>query len=343
MKLPNNYGSIVKLPSARRKPFAVRITVGWTEQGKQKRKYLGYYATRKEAIAALAAYNEHPYDVDAKDTTFADLYEKWTKLTYTDRGESIPHTYAAAYKRFPNLHDMPFAEIRARHIQGEINACPLGYSTKKMMKTLCNKLFKLAIDCELVTTNYATNVTLPKHEQSRKHVPFSDDELAILWEHTDDFSACVALVLCYTGFRPTELLRVKKADVHLDMRIMFGGMKTEAGRNRAVPIAKKILPIIEEWMNSSGEYLVVDPRDEKPVLTYDRLRGRIWEPSKPLKLLPRPHLPHDGRHTCASRLDDADVNIKITQLILGHSSKDITRKVYTHKAYSQLVESIDRI
>ena len=45
--------------------------------------------------------------------------------------------------------DMPFVDIRARHIQGELDACELGYSTQKMMKTLCNKLFALAIDCEM--------------------------------------------------------------------------------------------------------------------------------------------------------------------------------------------------
>lgn len=341
MKLPNEYGSIVKLAGNRRKPFAVRVTEGWTEDGRQKRKYLGYYVTRKDALAALAEYHAHPYDVDAVRTTFDDMWEKWTALTYKD--EKVPAPYIAAYKRLPNLHAMPFAEIRRRHIQAEIDACPLGYSTKRMMKTLCNKLFKLAIDCELVTTNYATDVSLPPKEQSRKHHPFTDDELAILWKHTDDFSACVALVLCYSGFRPTELMRVRKEDVHLVDRIMFGGMKTAAGRNRAVPIAKKILPIIERWMQTPGEYLVMDPRDGKPVYSFDRLRGRVWEPSNPLKLLSRQHFPHDGRHTCATRLDDAGVNIKVTQLILGHRSTDITRMVYTHKTYSQLIEAIDKI
>lgn len=343
MRLPNGYGSITKLSGKRRKPYAVKVTKEWTDDGKQVQKYLGYYESRAKAIKALADYNEHPYDIDATAATFAALYEKWGKLTYTDHGEPVPNTYIAAYKRLPRLHDMPFVDIRARHIQGELDACELGYSTQKMMKTLCNKLFALAIDCELVTVNYAKNVKLPPNEASRKHQPFDDDELAVLWQHTDDFSACVALVLCYTGFRPTELLRIRKENVHLDDRVMFGGMKTAAGKNRAVPIAKKIFPIIERWMQTGGEYLVMDPRDGKPVLTYDRLRGRIWEPSDPLKLLPRQHLPHDGRHTCATRLDDAGVNIKVTQLILGHRASDITRKVYTHKTYAQLIEAIDQI
>ena len=52
MKQPNGYGGISKLKGRRRKPYAVRVTTGWTDEGKQIKKYLGYYATKKEAIKA---------------------------------------------------------------------------------------------------------------------------------------------------------------------------------------------------------------------------------------------------------------------------------------------------
>lgn len=34
MKMPNGYGSIIKLSGKRRRPFAVRITAGYTDEGK---------------------------------------------------------------------------------------------------------------------------------------------------------------------------------------------------------------------------------------------------------------------------------------------------------------------
>lgn len=37
MKLPNGYGSIAKLSGSRRKPFIVRITKGYDDNGKQQR------------------------------------------------------------------------------------------------------------------------------------------------------------------------------------------------------------------------------------------------------------------------------------------------------------------
>lgn len=342
MRFPNGYGSIVKLKGNRRRPFLVRITTGWTDDGKAIRKALGYYKSSPEAVKALADYNDNPYDLAAHNITFADLYEKWCNFCYLNNGEKVPNAYTAAFKRSANLHDMAFADIRKRHVQGEIDRCELGFSTKKSIKTLANKLFKYAIDQEIATTNYATLAELPPSEDSRIHVPFSNDELALLWAHTDDFGCRLALVYCYTGFRPTELLKVRTENVHLDEHVMYGGMKTAAGKNRAVPIADKILPFISDMYDPSNEYLVMDPSDDQPMLTYDRMREHAWERSEILTKHMK-HLPHDGRHTCATLLDNADIAEKTIQLILGHRSANITKRVYTHKTLQQLIDAINRI
>lgn len=44
MKLPNNFGSIIKLPGRRRKPWAVRKKING------KYKYLGYFVSYEEAL-----------------------------------------------------------------------------------------------------------------------------------------------------------------------------------------------------------------------------------------------------------------------------------------------------
>ena len=49
MRRGNGDGSIFKLSGKRRRPYAVRITVGWSDDGKQKYKYIGYYANKTEA------------------------------------------------------------------------------------------------------------------------------------------------------------------------------------------------------------------------------------------------------------------------------------------------------
>lgn len=66
MKRGNGFGSVIKLGGKRRRPYAARVTQGWTLEGKQIIKYIGYYATKREAAKALEAYNTNPYELDVK-------------------------------------------------------------------------------------------------------------------------------------------------------------------------------------------------------------------------------------------------------------------------------------
>lgn len=84
MKLPNGYGSVTKLTGNRRRPYMVRITTGFTNDGRQLMKILGYYAKRTEALNALAEYNQSPYDAGNINLTFAQLHKRWLNVTYVD-------------------------------------------------------------------------------------------------------------------------------------------------------------------------------------------------------------------------------------------------------------------
>ena len=113
-----------------------------------------------------------------------------------------------------------------------------------------------AIDLEIATTNYTMLVELPLKEESRLHKPFSGAELAELWKNTGDLGAKVALILCYTGLRPSEFAKIKNADVNLSARYMRGGIKTAAGKNRLIPVAEKIFPLIGDFYKPANEYLL---------------------------------------------------------------------------------------
>ena len=99
MRLPNSFGSVYKLSGKRRKPWAARKTVGWktiedTMQCHPVYAFIGYYATRAEALQALTAYNENPYDLKADTITFKEVYDKWSDKHY----ETIKN--ANGYKAF---------------------------------------------------------------------------------------------------------------------------------------------------------------------------------------------------------------------------------------------------
>jgi integrase len=55
------------------------------------------------------------------------------------------------------------------------------------------------------------------------------------------------------------------------------------------------------------------------------------------------HTPHDCRHTFRSRLDSAGANKRCVDLMMGHKSKDVGERVYTHKTTEELKLNIELI
>lgn len=78
------------------------------------------------------------------------------------------------------------------------------------------------------------------------HSRYSDEEIERLWKSLyETNNVDIILIMIYTGLRPTELLEIRTENVHLDEKYMVGGMKTEAGRDRTIPICDKILPLVK--------------------------------------------------------------------------------------------------
>ena len=125
MRNANGYGSIIKLKGKRRKPYAIRITVGWTEDGKQRFKYLSYHEKRTQAKLALAEFNLNPYDIDASRITFAEVYERWSETEFKTLSSGTINSYRSAYKHCKPLYNKVFKELRKDHLQGPPPLCCL--------------------------------------------------------------------------------------------------------------------------------------------------------------------------------------------------------------------------
>ena len=327
-----------KLHGQRRKPFAVCVTVGKKADGRMIRKYIGYYATRREALSALASYNDNPFDVSARDITMADLWRRWTEYR-NGRRKSVPDNYKNAFRHCAALHEKRFVDITTAQIQATVDAVSNMPHTAVQVRMVFGLLYKYARLINLATANKAQGIEVPRLPKSTKHKPFSDEELKILWDNVADFGAQLALVYCYTGLRPTELIEIRRENVHLKERYMIGGMKTEAGRNRIIPIAEKIVPILKEFLSRPSEWLLTAPDGIHPPNGH-YVKKHFWEKSTCQTV--REHLPHDGRHTCETMLDNARIAKRTIQLIIGHAGGDVDA-LYTHKTREQLIFAINQI
>ena len=114
-------------------------------------------------------------------------------------------------------------------------------------------------------------------------------------------------------------------------------IKTKSGKNRVIPISNKIMPFVRNRYNPDNTYLI--EIDGKPI-TYHKYKSLFDNLMQSLNMK---HLPHDGRHTFASMADTAGLNKVAVKRIMGHSSKDITEKVYTHKEIRELVSAVNKL
>lgn len=368
-RLPNGFGQISEIKNRNlRKPFRAMVTVGKTPQGRPICKPLkpeSYFETYNDAYAALVEYNRNPYDLNL-DITIEQLYERWSAEHFKSVGESAATTINSAWKYCHDLYSMKVSTVRARHIKGCIeNAYVMiknekrmaSAGTKSRIKALFNSMFDYAVEYEIADKNYARTFSLSDKVQKeaetarRKHFSYTDDEMKKLWDHVDDMPYVdVILIQCYSGWRPQELCLIKRADVDLENWVIVSGMKTDAGKDRPVPIHSKIKELVkrryEESETMGSEYLInITDRKKlygKTNMTYYNLLD-IYDDLKVKLGLNPDHRPHDGRVFFVTKAKKAKVDEYAIKYIVGHTINDITEKVYTERDVSWLREEIEKI
>jgi len=345
MRNPNGFGGVYKLSGNRRKPYVARITMGWTDEGKQIYKNLGTYSHYKDAMQALSDYNFNPYNIDASRITFSDLYEKWSEIKYTKISNSMVLSYKNAYRSCEQFYDVPFIELKKYHIQTLINDCEKAYSGKERIKMLISQLFDYAIENDIVSKNYCDYVDLgEKPDKTIIRIPFSAEEIEILYRslHLYRYTDTI-LMMIFSGVRPSELLLIETKNVFLEENYFICGIKTSNGKNRKVPISNFTKPFFEKYykeaVSSCSPYLITNTEGSNMKYSnYNRDKfHRIMEQ------LEMKHMPHDARHTFATHMSKCEANKLCTQLIMGHSPKILIDKTYTHKTLDDLQLELNKL
>ncbi len=339
MRNPNGYGSVIKLGGKRRKPFAVRVTTGWDNNGKQVYKYLGTFSTKKEAEHHLVHYNENPYNIEIQSITFLEVYEKWKNEKFETVGHSAQLGYIAAFKNCKILHNIRFVELKSSHLQEIISNSNIKYASKRKIKILFNQLYSYAMKNDIISKDYSKYIDIGKNTEENGRRPFTSEEIERLWELVNENEWIdTILILIYTGFRIGELLEIKNNDIDLENKIIKGGLKTEAGKDRLVPIHPKIFNFIKNRM-SNNEFLITNFQGKQ--MKYNNYYREKFEPI--MQQLGMKHKVHDTRHTFATLLSNAEANKTSIKKLIGHNSYTTTEKFYTHKDIEELRKAVEKI
>ena len=317
-----------------------RKTTGWDDAGKQLYQTIGYFEKRDLAMQALADFNKDPYSVEVSTVTFSDIFDQWKENKFEDVSRTSINGYNAAFTACITLHAMKFVDIRAKHMQNIIRTCDKGHGMLRKIKVLFNQLFKFAMENDIVNKDYATYVVVGKNTEDSSRKAFSDKEIKRLFDVVDNINyADTILIMIYTGLRIGELIILKPEDVDLKNRTITGGIKTDAGKNRIVPISNKIYDMVARRVLQDNEYLIA--RENGKQFKYSNYYKEKFTPI--MEQLNFKHKPHDCRHTFATLMSNAGADTIALQKIIGHASYETTANIYTHKDIDQLKKAVDLI
>lgn len=350
MKFPAGYGSVIKLGGRRRKPYAVRITVGYVLKGTaehpkavQQYQYLEYFEKRADAMKYLADYNsgirvrEHVSLTDIP--TFKDVFLKVMaerKASKRGMAANLERSYNAAFQRLVPIHNVKICNLRHSDVQPVIDANRhMSKSTIYNMITCCHMVAEYAQKYEYITMDFSAHLEGDYVDAREIHKPFTHDEIMRLWQDRSQAAARFALITIYTGLRPSELLCSPVSESDLTRGYFIGGSKTDAGRDRAVPLHPDIVPVLREQIAESGGGPLFGLK------SLASFRRRYWD--QYMQDAGMEHLPHDGRHTCATLMESAGIPLVRRKLILGHAIRDVTEGVYTHISPADLIAEISKL
>ena len=272
-----------------------------------------------------------------KEPTFKEVYEQFFEWKF---GEKAPKKLSDASKKaarlafenFESLHGKAFRELRVEDLQKAINACSLGQASLERMKTLLTSMYKWAESRELCDKDYSRHVIIPSGAKEDEHgEPLTKEDLQKIWADRGHPESEMLIIMCYSGFR---ISAYKTLEVNLEEGYFRGGLKTQAGKARIVPIHPSILQLVKTRIARDGSMLSVSTT---------RFTQRMHKKLKELGI-DDSHTPHDCRHTFSSLCERYGVPEADRKRMLGHSfGGDITNSVYGHRTLEDLAASINKI
>lgn len=340
MKNANGDGSVYKLKGKRRKPWVAVITAGY-EGGKQKRKSLGTFLTKKDAQIELLAYLDNPMLFSGK--TFKDIKDLWYQNYKKNVSDVTLNNLTIQLKKLDVFDEIKIKELKIHTLQKFFDDMDNSYGTKSFVRSILNMIFDFAVKNEFIETNKIKFIELGKNEKVIQRKIFTREEIKTMFDNLDSNNRYIkkmtygTLILIYTGLRVGELINLKTKDVDLDKNIIsIVESKTTAGI-RKIPISEKIIDLFKNNIDNTKEYFFFNKKGNK----YEYFNFKFqFEKMLDLLGLER-HTIHDTRHTFATLLNNADANSTSIIKLIGHSDFSTTENIYTHKDIEELRKAVN--
>lgn len=280
-------------------------------------------------------------------TTTGEWLEQWLSLR---AGQLRPRTIER-YGELIRKHAAPIAAVKLRKLSSaQIQAlladiCATGHDrTAEQLFVLLRTAMKVAMQQRRVKVDPMQGVVRPSHKAQPHAVWSPEEQRAVLRALENDKRKLEILLGLLCGLRRGEICGLMWDDVDLaggvihvkrqrqrlaDGRLVDAPPKSDAGR-RDIPIPESLKRILAARAAIGGYVTDLSPEGLSEALRRAERRAGVA------------HIGiHGLRHTMATNAVRVGVSLRIVQQILGHSSYELTARVYTHPDIDMMRCAVD--
>ncbi|MCQ2010588.1 site-specific integrase [Sporolactobacillus sp. STSJ-5] len=347
------------------------------QTGKKKMTTFRGYNTKKEAQkAARIVQDKIDKGILADDKiTFVEAYRDWWDTHKRTLKPSTRYKSETIFNKhiLPCFGKIRLKQINQDYCQKVIDKWreTLSISTTKDYRGHTQQVFKYAMQHEWIYKNPIQFVIIEKQDE-HSLADMEDDETENFWDlnqfeqfqtlaikEFDYQDFIMFIVMGYSGLRKGEMLTLRWSDLDFKNKVirvrrtLFFKNKREiiqstktGSSKRETPLTDKEIQFLKKWKVMQKEhFLERGIKDIEYVVCRENLKPlRLADPNEILNkfLVNHPELPkikvHGLRHTFASNLYAAKVDVKTAQKFLGHRRMETTMNIYTHVAKKVKIE-----
>ncbi len=274
------------------------------------------------------------------NTKVGEWAKEWFSTYKTGLREHTLMNYRNAYNNhiFLVLAGLPLKAVRQVHIQRVMNGVSnMSEDLQRKVLNTMKQIFETAMHNGLLATNPCNGVKItPRVADERIKALSPEQQEALLQAVTEPRARLFCAIGLYCGLRREEILGLMWSDIkgdELTVNRAVTFLKNQQDDNhdlkskaahRTVPIPPPLKDILKVYPHNNI-YLFTAARGQELTLTSFR---RMWAyAAKAVDFHVHPHM---LRHTYATSLYRAGIDLKTAQYLLGHSDIKMTANIYTH-------------
>lgn len=318
-------------------------------------------------------------DYAAGEITVAELVDRYINLKRGLKQNSM-RAYGSAVNR---IHADPFGQKPVKSVKLSdakgwfvfLHDKGIKQNTIGVLQSVIRPAFEMAVDDDLIRKNpfkFKLSDVIPKDayvrdaltkEQQEQYLQFVQD---CGGNYYDDI-----VILLGTGLRVSELYGLTRSDIDFERRCIhvrrqlcrtaekpyfITAPKTKSGI-RTIPMTdavylalkrvmkNRISPKVELLVDGHSGFLFLDKSGMPKVAMHleNYMRGIQGKFEKSCKHSVPRVTPHVLRHTFCTNVQQAGLDVKSLQYLMGHSNASVTLDVYTHSNYDSVEKAFEQI